>query len=55
LVIDIFTVTDIIYLDKPIIIVNGVYDPESLGFKGFEFGKFLLQIIAGVGFATKLV
>jgi hypothetical protein len=54
LVINVFTKADIIDMDKPMIMVNGIYNPESPGLKGFEFGKFLLQVVAGKGFAKKL-
>jgi hypothetical protein len=55
LVIKVSPVADIKDLDNLIIMINGVYDPKSLGFYGLKFGKFLLQIITGKGLVTKLV
>jgi hypothetical protein len=55
LVIDVSSVADIKDLDNPLVVINGVYDPEPFGFEGFEFGEFILQIIACIRFVPKFV
>jgi hypothetical protein len=42
LVVDVSPMTDIIDLDHPMIIVDGVNNPEPFRFEGFEFGQFFL-------------
>jgi hypothetical protein len=55
LVIYVSPVSHIIDPDDPTFVFNVVDDSEPLGFQGFECGELPLQVVTGMGIATKKV